>query len=124
MCNLMLDKACRTLYIKSMDNLQTIEDFSKRLLPLTYFRRNAGKVMAKLPKAGTFILTKDGKPVAKLSTIRENVYGGDIEENIKKLKKLAGGFRLGKGLAPSKINKIIDESYAKNLLRQQCSGLL
>lgn len=117
MCNLVIDKVCRTLYTKTMDNLQTIEDFSKRLLPLTYFRRNAGKVMARLPKAGTFILTKDGKPVASLNVLKDETKEEEIAKNIAKLKSLAGGFKLGKGMSPAKINKLLDARYAEMLPR-------
>lgn len=113
----MLDKVYRTLYTDDMDNLQTIEDFSKRLLPLTYFRRNAGKVMARLPKVGTFILTKDGKPVAKLSILTEETKEENVEKNIAKLKSLAGGFKLGKGMSPAQINKLLDARYAEMLPR-------
>lgn len=111
----MIDIVRRSLYTKGMDNLQTIEDFSKRLLPLTYFRRNAGEVMARLPKVGTFILTKDGKPVARLSILKEETKEGDIEKNIAKLKSLVGGFKLGKGMSPAKINKLLDARYAEML---------
>lgn len=100
---------------KYMNTLSSLDDLIDRLLPLTYFRRNAGKVMAKLPMVGTFILTKDGKPVAKLSAVEPKFSKEKVEENLIKLRRLAGGFHLGKDLTPSKINKIIKKSYAKNL---------
>lgn len=109
---------CAGLYtLRIMDTLSTIDDFAKKLLPLTYFRRNAGKVMAKLPKVGTFILTKDGKPVAKLSMLKDETKEENIEKNIAKLKSLAGGFKLGKGMSPAKINKLLDARYAEMLPR-------
>lgn len=99
-------------------NTINIEDLTKRLLPLTYLRRNAGEVLANLPKVGTYILTKDGKPVAKLSVLEKEAKKEDIDSKLKKLRKLAGGFKLGGDLTPEKINKIIDKSYEHLLPRQ------
>ncbi len=90
-----------------------IEELTKRLLPLTYFRRNAGEILEKLEKIGTIILTKDGKPVAKLTSLYEKNELSK-KEKIIKLKKLAGGFHLGK-ISPKKIRKIIYQRYEKVL---------
>ena len=100
-----------------MKYLTSLEEFTKRLLPLTYFRRNAGEVIEKLEKVGTIILTKDGKPVAKLSPLTEKIkktQDKNIEENLKKVRKFAGGYHLGP-ISPKKIKKIIMQQYEKVL---------
>ena len=84
-----------------MKQLIDIEELTKRLLPVTYFRRNAGEIIEKLEKVGTIILTKDGKPVAKLTSLKKKK-DFDVDENLKKLKKIAGGYHLGK-ISPKKI---------------------
>lgn len=98
-----------------MKILFNIEELPKHLLPLTYLRRNAGKVLAQLNKVGVFIITKDGKPVAKLSTLKEEISEKRNEKDmIKKIKKVIGGFHLGK-ISPSKIKKIIYQQYERVL---------
>ncbi|OGK24404.1 hypothetical protein A3A46_01120 [Candidatus Roizmanbacteria bacterium RIFCSPLOWO2_01_FULL_37_13] len=92
-----------------MKQLIDIEELTKRLLPVTYFRRNAGEIIEKLEKVGTIILTKDGKPVAKLTSLKKKK-DFDVDENLKKLKKIAGGYHLGK-ISPKKIKKIIMQQY-------------
>lgn len=94
-----------------------IDDITQRLLPLTVFRRNAGEVLARLPKVGTFILTKDGRPIARLSTLEERTKIETTKERLVKLKPLIGGFRLGIGLTPKQLNKLIDKSYEEMLPR-------
>lgn len=48
-----------------------IDELTKRLLPITELRRNAGAILNRLPEVGSFILTKDGKPVAKISSFKK-----------------------------------------------------
>ncbi len=50
-------------------NLNTfdIEEFNNRIVALTYFRRNAGKVFERLSQTKQLIITKDGKPLAIIS---------------------------------------------------------
>ncbi len=90
-----------------------IEELSKKLLPLTYFRRNAGEVIEKLKTTGTIILTKDGKPVAKLTPLEKEAES-DEEENLKKIKRFAGGYHFGK-ISTKQIKKIILSQYDKVL---------
>jgi len=90
-----------------MKTLVNIEELTKHLIPLTYFRRNAGEILAKLEKMGTFILTKDGKPIAKLSTLRNETSKEENQQNeFEKVKKVVGGFHFGR-ITPKKIKKII-----------------
>lgn len=99
-----------------MNNVFSLDDFTSRLMPLTYFRRNAGEVMARLSVEGTIFITKGGKPIAKLSVVKVNTSFG-VEKKIKKLKKLSGGFHLGKDLTPDKMNKLLDRRYEEMLPR-------
>ena len=52
-----------------MKNLHT-EEITKRLIPITEFRRNAGKILKDIESIGTVILTKGGKPVIELRPIK------------------------------------------------------
>ena len=90
-----------------------IDELTKRLLPLTYFRRNAGEVIENLQTTGTIILTKDGKPVAKLTSVIQESKS-DEEENLKKIKRFAGGYHFGK-ISTKQIKKIILSQYDKVL---------
>jgi prevent-host-death family protein len=98
-------------------NISNLDDFTQRLLPLTVLRRNAGEVLARLSKVGSFIVTKDGRPVAKLSTLEKKTKIESTKERLAKLKPLIGGFRLGIGLTPKQLNKLIDKSYEEMLPR-------
>lgn len=100
-----------------MQAISNIDELTKRLLPLTYFRRKAGEVLSRLPQVGSFILTKDGKPVAKLSMLSKEVKKETPEERQAKLKPLIGGFKLGIKLTPKQINKLLDQSYEEMLYR-------
>lgn len=94
------------------------EDFTQRLVPLTYFRRNAGAVLRKLSLHKSLILTKDGQPIAEISSFKKNKKistQDQIEADLKKLKSLSGGFKLGGNLTPEKINQILDDRYAEML---------
>ena len=46
-----------------------IAEFNNQIVPLTYFRRNAGEVFDKLAKVSQLIITKGGKPVAIISNL-------------------------------------------------------
>lgn len=98
-----------------MQNIN-IDDLTKRLIPLTYLRRNTGEVLDKLRIEGELLLTKDGRPVAKLSSLEAVSEKRDVATDIKKIRQLAGGFHLGK-ITPKQINRIIEKSYEKMLSR-------
>lgn len=53
----------------------SVADIANQMVPLTYFRRNAGDVLAKLANAGQLIIIKDGKPVATLTAVSSVVQG-------------------------------------------------
>jgi len=46
-----------------------LDELTKKLIPITELRRNAGSILNKLPVAGSFVLTKSGKPIAELVAI-------------------------------------------------------
>lgn len=46
-----------------------ITEFNNQIVPLTYFRRNAGEVFDKLAKVRQLVITKGGKPVAIISNL-------------------------------------------------------
>lgn len=52
-------------------NLQTfdINEFNNRIVPLTYFRRNAGEVFGRLSQIKQLLITKDGVPLAIISDL-------------------------------------------------------
>ena len=50
-----------------------ITDIANQMVPLTYFRRNAGDVLNKLADLGQLIIIKDGKPVATLTAVSSRV---------------------------------------------------
>lgn len=115
--NPILDKIHNEFYI--MSNMQTtnIDDITKRLLPLTVLRRKAGEVLSKLEEVGEMLITKDGKPVAKLSSLTTTkVQKANIDVDLKKLKSITGGYRLGK-ISPKQIKKIINQQYERVLPR-------
>lgn len=50
-----------------------ISDIANQMIPLTYFRRNAGEVLEKLTDLGQLIIIKDGKPVATLTSVSPTI---------------------------------------------------
>lgn len=92
-----------------------INDFTQRLLPLTVFRRNAGMVLEKLKGSGELIITKDGKPIARLSSLETEDTNENTEKKLTRLRKLAGGLRFKKQLSPQDINRKLDKRHEKML---------
>lgn len=79
-------------------NKTDIKEITKRLLPITELRRNAGAILDKLPEVGSFILTKSGKPVAEILA---------LEETKKKLFKKSKGAWVGTELEKIDFYKLI-----------------
>lgn len=100
-----------------MDTMLNVNEITKRLLPLTLFRRRAGDVLKNLSQVKMYVITKDGKPVAKLTALDEPVSEETKHQRLAKLKSLSGGFRLGKGMSPSQIDKLLDKRYEQMLPR-------
>ena len=94
-----------------------LDDINQHLVSLTDFRRNAGRYVDKLPQHAPFTLSCGSKvvahlipPVGKKSTV-------SAEERIKKVRELAGGFKLGIHLSPEQLNAEYDEMYDEMLPR-------
>ncbi len=101
-----------------MQTISDIDDLTERLIPLTFFRRNAGEVLAKLQEMGELVVTRDGKPIARLSSIQDTTrQKKNIEADLEKLKRFAGGLHLGIKMSPKQLNKLIEKSYEKMLPR-------
>lgn len=92
-----------------------INDFTDRLVPLTYFRRNAGKILVTLSQKGSLVLTKDGQPIAAL--VRLTSAETTPVDYTQAIKNLAGGIKIKTKLTPDKINQIISGGYEKLLPR-------
>ena len=52
----------------NISNIDNVE-FNNQIVPLTYFRRNAGIVFDKLARTKQLIITRSGKPVAIISNL-------------------------------------------------------
>ena len=100
-----------------MNTSSNIDELTKRLLPLTVLRRKAGEVLAKLPEVGSYLVTKDGKPVAKLSALVTIEHKETVKERLTRLKPLIGGIKLGIGMTPKQLNKLLDKRYEEMLPR-------
>ena len=92
-----------------------LEQVIEKILPITELRRNPGGVFRRLPEVKGFIITKGGKPVGKLYPMENKSGSSTIQENLKKLKAVVGGFDLKISLSPRQINEIIDRSYEEML---------
>ncbi|MBI5465632.1 hypothetical protein HY946_03395 [Candidatus Gottesmanbacteria bacterium] len=95
-----------------------LDQYAEQLLPITLLRRNAGSVLKKLETLGTLILTKDGRPIAKITPLEKSLTNvSKIDSDLQMVKKLAGGLHLGK-TTPRQIKKIILKQYDRVLPRQ------
>ncbi|MEK7504248.1 MAG: hypothetical protein AAB550_02000 [Patescibacteria group bacterium] len=65
-----------------MNNLN-IADVANQMIPLTYFRRNAGVVFDKLSTIGQFIILRDGLPIATLNSISSAIDWDDFMEKVR-----------------------------------------
>ena len=69
-----------------------ILDVANQMVPLTYFRRNAGAVLEKLSTLSQLIIIKDGKPVATLTSISPVVQNSINWNSFMKKVKLSRSF--------------------------------
>lgn len=93
----------------------SLDDMNKHFISLTDFRRNAGSYIDTLPQKGPYSILRGSKVVANLSAPTESEPELSIEERIKKVRRLAGGFRLGISLTPEQLNEEYDKMYDKML---------
>lgn len=85
-----------------------------QILPITDFRRNAGKYLDKLGSLEKLMLTRDGKPVAELRTLsREEPK--NPETILFRISAFSQGFRSGAKFSTKKIKKILLNQYDRVL---------
>ena len=97
-----------------------IDDQTKQpltLLPITYLHHNVGKVFDDLAKIGGYAVMRDSEVIGKILPVAGKTKMLTKEERVAKVRALAGGFHLGKGLSPQQMNKEYDKIYDKMLPR-------
>ncbi len=100
-----------------MPHAISIDDIHKHLVSLTDFRRNAGRYVDRLPQQGPLTILRGSKVVAHLIPPTEKKPVMSMEERIKKVQELAGGFKLGISLTPKQLNEEYDKMYDEMLPR-------
>lgn len=94
-----------------------LDDIHQHLVSLTDFRRNAGKYVDRLPQQGPLTILRGSKVVAHIIPPVEKKPTMSVEERIKKVRELAGGFKLGINLTPEQLNEEYDKMYDEMLPR-------
>ena len=94
-----------------------LDDIHQHLVSLTDFRRNAGRYVDTLPQKGPLTILRGSKVVAHLIPPTEKKPAMSVEERIKKVRELAGGFRYKIELTPEQLNKEYDKMYDEMLPR-------
>lgn len=100
--------------------IQPISDITGKPLPLlsiTELHRNVGKIFDELPKVGGYAVVRDSEVIGKILPMNTKSKVLTREERVAKVRALAGGFHLGKGLSPDQMNKEYDKIYDKMLPR-------
>ena len=100
-----------------MNQIISLDQINQQLVAITDFRRNAGSYINKLNSLGSFFLTKDGKPVAQVTAVPKQRTKKQINDDIKKIRKLAGGFSLKVHMTPDELNADYDKMYDEMLPR-------
>ncbi len=94
-----------------------LDDIHQRLVSLTDFRRNAGKYVDRLLQQGPLTILRGSKIVAHVIPPTEKKPVMSVEERIKKVRGLAGGFRFKISLTPQQLNEEYDKIYDEMLPR-------
>ncbi|MEK9143823.1 MAG: hypothetical protein AAB481_04330 [Patescibacteria group bacterium] len=95
----------------------SLDDINQHLVSLTDFRRNAGRYVDTLPQRGPLTILRGSKVVAHLIPPAEKKPTLSTEERVKKVRELAGGFKLGINLSPEQLNAQYDKMYDEMLPR-------
>jgi len=87
-----------------------------RTISVTELREDFNRLKEGIEKGLSYILIYRSRPLAEIKPIEKAEESEEekkerIQRNIQKAKKLAGGFKLGKGLSPKEMNKLYDQSY-------------
>lgn len=88
------------------------------IISVKQLRENFGALKSELEQGKSFLLMYRSQPLAELKPVKQKKFPASkaqIKRNIEKVRKLAGGFHLGKDLTPEKINQINDEKYERLL---------
>lgn len=85
---------------------------NQTIVSITDFRRNAG---AYINRAVPLTIVKDSKIVGEFVPAKKTKKS--IDEDIKIIRRLAGGFNFGKGPTPEEMNEEYDKMYDEMLPR-------
>lgn len=91
------------------------------IISVKQLRENFGALKTELEEGESFLLMYRSRPLAELNPVKQkklHVSKTQVAKNLKLMKKLAGGIRLGKWakqVTPERINKLLDERYEKML---------
>jgi hypothetical protein len=100
-----------------MPQIISLNEINKHFISLTDFRRNAGRYINTLAQKGPYAILRGSKVVAELTAPVQSEPKLSTAQQIKKVRKLAGGFSLGINLTPEQINKEYDKMYDEMLPR-------
>ena len=95
----------------------SLDDIGQHLISITDFRRNAGRYFKNLPQNGPYTILSGGKVMGHVigpTTAKPML---STEERVKKVRELAGGFKLGIDLSPEQLNEEYDKMYDEMLPR-------
>lgn len=114
----MIDKVISLLYTPVMNQTITFDDFSQNLVSITDLRRNAGSIFDRLPQTGTLTVLRDGKVAGLLvAPIIKKSPKTTLQEDLKKIRQLAGGLKFKIDLTPEQLNEEYDKQYEEMLPR-------
>lgn len=94
------------------------------IISVKQLRENFGALKAELEQGESFLLMYRSQPLAKLQPVKHAKLKKrkpskvQIKRNLAKVRRLAGGIRVGKAakdLTPEKINQLYDKQYEKLL---------
>ena len=90
-----------------------------KIISVKQLRENFDQVKQAMESGQSLILVYRSKPLAEIrpffeeeSELSKKVR---IKKNLEKVKSLAGGLKLGKGLTPKKLNDFYEETYEQVL---------
>lgn len=90
-----------------------------QIISVKELREHFDQVKEAVSHGQSLLLVYHSKPLAEIRPVREESLlskEARIASNKDKIKKLAGGMKLGKGFSPKEINSLYDQSY-ESLLR-------
>lgn len=67
-----------------------IANVANQMIPLTYFRRNAGEVFEKLSFLGQLIILKDGQPIATLNSLPQSFDWQGFRQKVERARSFTG----------------------------------